>query len=145
VAGEGSFVVTKATPSSFADGSPRKRFVFQVTMATWDRRLLQALRTFLGCGSIVERPPSRAHWQPTATFSVSSRRAHERAVVPFAQEFLLPCAKRTQFDQWHAELLEYEQQHPRRTGRSTCRVAGCSGLVRGRGLCRHHYYRATGY
>ena len=52
VAGEGSFIVTQATPPRFADGAARKRFVFQVTMAKRDRPALEALRTFLGYGSI---------------------------------------------------------------------------------------------
>ncbi len=145
VAAEGSFYVARATPSTFRDGSPRKRFVFELVMATRDRQLLEQLRALLGFGSITDRSPSHAHWQPTAALRVASRKAHFTATIPFADRHLLPSAKRRQFEQRRCQLLEYDARHPVRRGRSTCSVAGCSDPVRGRGLCRRHYYRATGY
>jgi hypothetical protein len=113
-------------------------------MADRDRLLLQSLRDRLGFGSICDRP-ARGTWLPSSTFTVSSRKAHLTATIPFMERHLLPCAKRRQFDAWRDELLSYEAEHPRRIGRSTCSVDGCTDLVRGRGLCRKHYYRATGY
>jgi hypothetical protein len=115
-----------------------------VSVATWDQGMLEALRTFLGTGSIHTSPARRANWQPTATFTIASNKGHRSATIPFAETFLLPCAKRRQFDRWRERLEEYERLIPKR-GRSQCSVQGCTGLVRGRGLCRSHYYRATGY
>ena len=56
-------------------------------------------------------------------------------------------AKRDQFDRWREEFDTYERAHPTQWGRgpSTCSEPGCHKPVRGRGLCRSHYYRATGY
>jgi hypothetical protein len=127
------------------DGRPaRARFVFSVSVATRDRPMLDALRQFLGAGSIHTSPARRANWQPMATFTIASNKGHRRATIPFADTFLLPCAKRRQFEQWRERLVEHEREHPSRQ-RSQCSVEGCAGLVRGRGLCRSHYYRATGY
>jgi hypothetical protein len=146
VAAEGSFIITtKQRP--FADGTPRKHFVFQVAMADRDRPLLEALRTFLGFGSIHDVPKRRSHWEPESVLTVASRKAHHAATIPFAECYLLPCAKRGQFDRWHAALIAFENERPTRygKGRSRCSVPRCGKPVRGRGLCRSHYYRATGY
>jgi hypothetical protein len=146
VAGEGSFVITTVEPAR-RDGSPRVRFVFDVTMASWDRPILVALRTVLGSGSLNDRPARRAHWQPTSTLRVTSRLAHRRATIPFFDRYLLPCHKRDQFDLWRAALASYDAIHPSRWGNgpSVCSEPDCDGVVRGRGHCRRHYYRATGY
>ena len=42
--------------------------------------------------------------------------------------------------------MEYEARFPSNwgTGPSPCAIAGCDKPVRGRGLCRAHYYAATG-
>jgi hypothetical protein len=142
IAGEGCFTTTRL--ESFADGSPRVRWKFQVAVATRDRPLLEALREFLGVGAISDAPPRREHWQPISTFTVSSRRALLRQVVPFADRYLLRSAKRSQFETWRSALRDYDELHPPRS-RSKCSVPGCDGFVRGRGLCRSHYYRETGY
>ena len=145
VAGEGCFCTARLPP--FADGSPRRRFVFQVNVATRDLALLEQLRSFLGYGSITARPPGRPGHLPTSEFRVSSFRAHREATIPFAERYLIPCAKRDQFERWRAEMDEYLRAHPSRwgLGPSPCSVPGCGKPVRGRGLCRSHYYRATGY
>ena len=72
---------------------------------------------------------------------------HREATIAFAERYLLPSAKRDQFEQWRAEMDEYLQAHPSRwgLGPSRCSQPGCEKPVRGRGLCRAHYYRATGY
>jgi hypothetical protein len=145
VAGEGCFTVTRALPAR-ADGSVRLRFVFTLTMARRDRALLEQLRDRLGCGSIYDAPPQRDGWQPTSTLTISSRKAHVAATVPFMDEFLLaPTHKRVQYNEWRQTLFADEIEHPRREGRSTCSEHDCERPVRGRGLCRSHYYRATGY
>jgi hypothetical protein len=120
------------------------RFRFGVTVATRDLPILEALHMFLGVGSFHARPAPRAGWQPTSTLTVASFRAHRAGTIPFADHFLVPSAKRDQYQRWRDELLRYDDARPMRQ-RSTCSEPGCAGLVRGRGLCRSHYYRATGY
>ena len=145
IAGEGCFT-TGVQGTSFADGSLRRKFVFCVTVARRDLALLEALRRHLG-GSICLRPPKKEHHQPLATHAVSSHKAHRERTIPFMDRYLLPCAKRRQFEAWKQALRSYEELHPTRWGRglSTCSEVGCEDPVRGRGLCRRHYYRATGY
>ena len=146
VAGEGCFCEARALPA-YADGSPRKRFVFEISMADRDLSLLRSMREFLGVGSINVQEARRADWEPIASFSVRSHRAHRARTIPFAERFLLPGAKRRQFEHWRDAFYEYEAIHPNRfgLGPSPCRIDGCDKPVRGRGLCRSHYYRATGY
>jgi hypothetical protein len=106
-----------------------------------------ALRDFFGAGGVYDSAPARSHWQPTTTLRVQSHVAHRAVVIPFSERFLPPSAKRGQFERWRDALDEYEAKHPNRWGKgpSTCSVPGCDRPVRGRGLCRPHYYRATGY
>lgn len=143
VAGEGCFCVAR-TKHAFVDGRQKCRFVFQIHMASRDRALLTTLRAALGFGSVNDRAP-RSNELPSSTLTVGSRKAHMAATIPFMERFLLPCAKRSQFELWRDEMLAYDAAHPRRVGRSTCSVEDCPEPVRGRGLCRRHYYRATGY
>jgi hypothetical protein len=116
-------------------------------MASRDRPLLEALRDHLGYGSLHDRPSQRSNWQPTSTFTISSLTAHHAATIPFAERFLLLSAKRRQFEGWRDAMLAYEEVHPNPfgRGRSICSEPGCGKFVRGRGLCRSHYYRVTGY
>ena len=134
VAGEGSFVVSRLRLVR-ADGSPRLRFIFCVTLASRDRALLAALRTFLGTGSIQDRQPPKDHWQPTSEFRVSSHRAHRAVTIPFAEHFLLPSARRMQFEQWRDALGAYEKtglagedapSAPRRDATSQSGAAVCA-------------------
>jgi hypothetical protein len=143
VAGEGSFFVTqRARPR--ADGTRLPRFVFEVSVATRDRALLDDLQGFLGAGSVLDRRPRDERWQPISSFVIAGLETHLRVTLPFGELFLLPGAKRTQFESWSERLLAYAAtRRPRQ--RSVCSVAGCSAFVRGRGLCRSHYHRATGY
>jgi hypothetical protein len=145
IAGEGCFSVARQPASQ--DGTPRLRFVFSVCMASRDRPLLEALQAFLGVGSVYDSEPGAPNWQPTSTFSVGSRRSHRLVTIPFAERYLLPSAKRRQFDAWRQRFDAYEAEHPSRwgDGPSPCSVPGCGKPVRGRGLCRAHYYRVTGY
>jgi hypothetical protein len=147
VAGEGSFVVTsKTNPRHLKNGQPRKRFVFSVHVAQRDRLLLEALRSFLGYGVVYDTPPQRPTWEPTSVFAIGSLKGHREATIPFAESFLLPSAKRSQFEKWRAEMTAYEEMIGNRIGLgpSPCSMPDCEKPVRGRGLCRSHYFQATG-
>ena len=145
IVGEGSFTSTRVLPP-FADGTERRRFVFSLEMAA-DRELVTALRDYFGAGSLVDSRARRAGYLPTTRFAISSNRRHLTTTIPFAEEHLLPSAKRRQFDRWRAQLSDYLSAHPTRYGKgpSACREPGCEEPVRGRGLCRSHYYRETGW
>jgi hypothetical protein len=146
VAGEGWFSITRRLPP-YANGTPRVRFTFGVTIAARDRRLLDDLRELLGFGSVHGIPPRQANHLPLVCLTVNSLRAHHAATIPFCERYLPPSAKRTQFELWSVALLSYEALRPLRAqpGRTRCSEPGCNRFVRGRGLCRSHYYRATGY
>jgi len=109
--------------------------------------MLEALRRALGFGSIRTAPPQREHWLPRAVYAVNSRRAHFAATIPFMDQYLLPSAKRVQYERWRDALIEHELAHPSKFGKGPrpCSKPGCDKPVRGRGLCRSHYYRETGY
>jgi hypothetical protein len=145
VAGEGSFTTQRLSP--YEDGSPRHKFTFCVQVACRDRHLLEAMQMFLGQGSLRDLLAKQEGWQPTSIFEIRSIRGHRRATIPFAERFLLPCAKRDQYRRWKADLDAYLERHPARWGEgpSTCSVEGCELPVRGRGVCRRHYYQLTGY
>ena len=145
VAGEGSFII-RPVPKPFPDGSKRFRFGFQVKMARRDRPILEALQTFLGMGSVGDSPARRSGWQPESTYDVTSIKAARSAVIPFAERFLLDSAKRRQFESWRDKLVCYVAAHPEvERRRGICSMEGCDEFIRGRGLCRSHYYAATGY
>jgi hypothetical protein len=145
VAGEGCFTVGTLPPR--VGGSPRLRFRFLVSMADRDLPLLIALRSFIGVGSIQYAAAPRVTWHPTATYSVSGRKGIREAVIPFCDTFLIASAKRTQYLRWRERFSDYEARFPSNwgAGPSPCAIAGCDRPVRGRGLCRVHYYRETGY
>jgi len=147
VAGEGWFSAKRRTGRFVRDGSTRLSFVFGVTVAQRDRPLLGALTAFLGAGSIRDKPARRSHHQPLSEFTIASMREHRTATIPFAERYLLPCHKREQFEAWREAIAEYERTRPSQygRGRSTCTIPACEKPVRGRLLCRSHYYRVTGY
>lgn len=146
IAGEGSFSISIGR-RTWPDGDPVRKFVFSVHVASRDRPILQELTDFLGVGSICNAQPERPGWQPTSTLSVRSLRAHRKVTIPFGEQFLLPSAKRDQFEDWRDALMAYVRRHNIRwgLGPSTCRIDGCERPVRGRGLCRSHYFRETGW
>jgi len=115
VAAEGSF--TTGRQGTYQDGSERLRFVFQVKMATRDRPLLEALRSFVGFGSINDQPARRDGWLPESAFTINSRRGHHRATIPFGDAFLLPSNKREQYEAWKRAFTTYELAHPTATAR----------------------------
>lgn len=147
VAGEGWFTVARASTEPRVDGSVRLRFTFGITVASRDQAILDAVRESLGFGSMRRIPARRPGHQDESALIVSSRHAHFASTIPFMDRYLLPCAKRRQFEAWRDALVEHELAHPSRFGKgpSPCSEPGCDKPVRGRGLCRSHYYRATGY
>ncbi len=147
VAGEGWFSISRRKERFARDGSERLRFLFGVSVAARDRRLLEGLQQLLGAGTIRDLPPRRPEHLPISEFSIRSTATHRAVTIPFAERFLLPCHKREQFEHWRDELYRYEAERPSQYGRgpSSCSVPNCENPVRGRGLCRSHYYRATGY
>jgi hypothetical protein len=145
IAGEGCFTSVRMSPP-YADGRARKRFVMSIEMCREDRPLLDALRDYLGFGSVSDVKARRDGWLPSSQLVVHSQRAHLAATIPFATRFLPPSKKRVQYLTWLKEFESYCRDHPSRWGRgpSICNVHGCSREVRARGLCRSHYYEATG-
>jgi hypothetical protein len=145
VVGEGSFTSSRALPE-FRDGRPRRRFVFSVEMAA-DHPMLELLWCYFGAGSLQALPPRRSGYLATTRFAIASNRRHLTTTIPIAEVHVLHSAKRRQFDAWRDELSAYLEAHPTRYGRgpSTCRMDGCDRPVRGRGLCRSHYYAETGH
>ncbi len=67
-------------------------------MASRDRPLLEALKGLLGYGCINDAPPRQAHWEAMSTLCIASNKAHHSATIPFAERYLLPSAKREQFE-----------------------------------------------
>ena len=130
----------------FSERIPGRRLVFGISVADRDLAILDALRAALGAGSLTrERKPRDPKWQPQATVRVSGRRQNVERVVPF-MECWLPrhSRKYQQFAVWRDALLADVAARPFRVA-GTCSVDGCEAPIRGRGLCRRHYYRATGY
>ena len=147
VAGEGCFRST-ARRERFPDGSERRRFVFEVSMASDDRPLLEALQLVLGAGTIQDRGRRRTGWKPESRLTIASEATHVRSTIPFFARVLAPGQKRRQFDAWRAELLAYRRRRADLgigVGPAACRVEGCGRPVRGRGLCRGHYDEVTGW
>jgi hypothetical protein len=118
-----------------------------IEMRDEDGKLLEALAEGFGCGSIYQRPARKPGYAATRSFEVGAIADHHRSTIPFASTYLPACAKRRQFERWCEELRAYERDRPTQWGRgsSVCNKPGCCRPVRGRGLCRIHYYRATGY
>jgi hypothetical protein len=117
--------------------------VFSIEMAQRDHDLIVRLRDFLGVGK-VSRRNARKDWLPTSSYAITSEKVHFERTIPSADRFLLASAKRDQFEAWRAALLAYRAVRPPRQ-RSICSVERCDRFVRGRGLCRSHYYQATGW
>src|SRR5262245_43279576 len=61
VAAEGCF--TSKRRGTYADGSERRSYLFEMAMATRDRPLLEALQSFFGRGSVYDRAARKVGWQ----------------------------------------------------------------------------------
>jgi hypothetical protein len=76
VAGEGCVRWTERQ-ERFSNGSPRLRFVFELSSASPDRPLLEALATVIGAGSIQDRGQRRAGWLPVRARGLCRSHDHE--------------------------------------------------------------------
>jgi hypothetical protein len=121
------------------------QFVFSVKVAQWDTPVLEAFHHLLGAGSLHRHQPRHTRWQPQVSLEVTGRRQHVESVIPFMDRWLpRASAKWHQFEAWRELLLDDVRVRPFRTP-GVCSEDGCNRPIRGRGLCRSHYYRATGY
>jgi hypothetical protein len=111
VAGEGCFRWTQRR-ERFADGSPRLRFVFELSLTAEDRHLLIALQSFLGAGSIDDRGVRRPGWTAESRLTIASEAKHLAATIPFADRFLPTGRKREQFEVWRDRLHVYRRDRP---------------------------------
>ena len=59
--------------------------VFELTTTSTDRPILEALRAFLGVGSIQDRGVRRAGWRPGSRLTIASETSHLRATIHFAE------------------------------------------------------------
>ncbi len=100
--------------------------------------MCEALRDFFGCGSIVDAPRRKPHYDDESAFVVQSLRSLVEVVVPFMDEHLPPSYKRQQYLAWTARLLDYWEHKAKRV--RPCTVEGCDEPRRAHGLCRHHRY-----
>lgn len=130
VAGEGCFTATS------------RRFAFSVGLGRVDRGMCEALQHFFGCGSIVDSPRRKPHYDDESTYIVRSLPALLEIVVPFMDEHLPPSYKRIQYESWRAALLDYWEHRAKRI--RPCTVDDCDQPRRAKGLCRHHYYARYG-
>jgi hypothetical protein len=118
-----------------------------MSMVSEDRPVLEALQAYLGAGTIDDRGVRRHGWKPESRLTIASESTHLRSTIPFADRFLPPCHKRSQFLAWRDELLAYRRRRETvfARGRSVCSRPECDAPVRGQGLCRRHYYELTGW
>jgi hypothetical protein len=112
-----------------------------------DQLVLENLRATLGVGSLRVLKARNPKHLEQVVFTVNSLRAHQTATVPFFNDFLPVSEKRRQFEIWRDAMIWWDAVRPSRYGKgpSPCSEPGCDRPVRGRGLCRIHYYRETGY
>jgi hypothetical protein len=119
-----------------------RAFAFAVALGARDEKSCHLLQDYLGCGRIRRYPRRQPHYDDEVVFVVRRLRDLVEVVVPFMDEHLRPCHKRTQYAPWREELLSYWHVKARRA--RTCTVEGCDQPRRAKGLCRRHYYAAFG-
>jgi hypothetical protein len=132
IAGEGCF-------TSLAS----RRFAFRVAVGHVDRDAIEVLHGFLGVGSVVTFPRRRPDYQDEVVYSATALCDLVGVVVPFIDEHLRPCRKRTQYLAWRAALLDHWQHRAKRV--RPCTIDGCDRPRRAKGLCRRHYYIEHGH
>lgn len=118
----------------------RNSFMFSVGLGRLDRRMCEEMRHFFGCGYIVDSPRRRPHYDDESAFMVHKLRDLVEVIVPFMDEHLPPSYKRTQYEAWRSELLDYWEHRAKRV--RPCTVDQCDNPRRAKGLCRHHYFEA---
>lgn len=125
-----------AAEGSFIAGDRRYRFA--VGLGRTDRGSCEALRELFGCGSIVDSPRRKPHYDDESSFVIQALRDLVEIVVPFMDEHLPPSYKRRQYLEWRARLFDYWEHKAKRV--RPCTVDGCDEPRRAHGLCRHHLY-----
>lgn len=111
-------------------------------MAGIDHGMVEFAAEVLGVGRVYSYPRRQPHFHDESIFAVRPIRELAEVVVPFMDVHLPPSKKRQQYLAWREQLLAHWEHDARR--RRECTVEGCSKLQRGKGLCRHHYYREFG-
>jgi hypothetical protein len=117
-------------------------FSFAVALGGADQEMVDLLHDFFGCGRRLWRRRRKPTYDDEVTYLVRRLRDLVEVIVPFMDEHLPPSYKRTQYENWRSELLDYWEHGARR--RKACAVEGCEVPRRAKGLCRHHYYDAFG-
>ena len=77
---------------------------FSVTQAAPSGAVLEELRAFFGCGSIIENRRSDNHPMPLMRYSVKGRSDLESAIVPFFEQHPLRTAKQVDFEEFRSIL-----------------------------------------
>lgn len=129
IAGEGCFTRKRHTG-----------FVFVVSLAEVDAAMCELLRAFFGVGHVRTYPRRQPHYDDEVTYVVTKMRDLLDVIVPFMDEHLLPCHKRTQYEVWRDALIEHWELRARR--RRPCSIEGCDRPRTTHGLCRRHAYVA---
>ena len=125
------------------DGCNRPiRGPFAVTLGAADQVSIDTLRAFFGVGHTYWYPRRKPHYDDEVVFTVQSLRELVEVIVPFMDEHLPPCHKRTQYEVWRADLVDYWEHHAKR--KRSCIIDGCERVRRAKGLCRQHYFDAVG-
>ncbi|HUS61508.1 MAG TPA: hypothetical protein VMY34_04875 [Acidimicrobiales bacterium] len=104
------------------------------------RATCQALYEFFGVGHVRVYVRRQPHYDDEVSYVVTKTRDLLDVIVPFMDEHLIPCYKRTQYDIWRAALMDHWELRARRP--RPCSFEGCDRSRTTRGLCRHHAYTA---
>jgi hypothetical protein len=128
IAGEGTFVRSGDPPT----------FRFAVGLGAADTGVCDEMLRFFACGRVHHSPRRKPHYDDEVIFVISALRDHLRVTIPFMDAHLPMSHKRTQYQTWRSQLLEYWEQRARR--RRPCFVDGCELLRKAHGLCRHHLW-----
>ena len=123
-------------------GTPGSSMQFAVGLGASDEASVRWLARFFGVGRVHHYPRRKPHYDDEVVFVVRRLRDLVEVIVPFMDEHLPPCHKRTQYDAWRAELMDYWNTTARRA--RPCAIEGCGRPQRAKGLCRRHYYAAYG-
>ncbi|HET7487611.1 MAG TPA: hypothetical protein VFJ85_06745 [Acidimicrobiales bacterium] len=127
IAAEGCFTRARADPGHHA---------FSVGLGAVDAGSIEFLLAFLGVGFVSRSARRAAHYDDEITFQVRKLAHLVGVVVPFMDAHLPPSHKRTQYEAWRADLLDYWEHRARRrrpcsveAGDRRRRRTGCAGAT----------------